>query len=30
MSARLKSGPDYFGLFLPLGAMAALIWVLVS
>ncbi|PKB19387.1 hypothetical protein B0I00_1619 [Novosphingobium kunmingense] len=30
MTARYKSRPDYLGFFLPLGAMATMIWYLVS
>jgi hypothetical protein len=30
MTARQKSRPDYMGVFLPLGAMATIIWCLVS
>lgn len=30
MTARQNSRPDYMGFFLPLGAMATLIWYLVS
>lgn len=30
MTARHKSRPDYLGFFLPLGALATIIWYLVS
>ena len=30
MSARPKSRPDYLGFFLPIGALATMIWYLVS
>lgn len=30
MTARDKSRPDYLGIFLPLGALATMIWYLVS
>lgn len=30
MKARLKSRPNYMGLFLPIGAIAAIMWFLVS
>ena len=30
MSARSDTGPDYFGFFLPIAAIALLIWVVAS
>ena len=30
MTARHNSKPDFMGFFLPLGAMATMIWYLVS